>query len=195
MSPLHFYPHLSPSSLLFILHELPPLSGQEGSSHSIPLSLLTFFFVAPHELLYVVCVVLVYLLVWHLMSVFPFLSSFWPLTSSLRAGTTPILFTQDPAPACSLAWFSAYVQRCWNPWIFFFKYEFIYFNWRLITLQYCSGFAVHWHEFATGVHVFPILNPPPTCVPIPSLWVIPVHQSRAPCLMHWTCSGNSFHVW
>ena len=35
----------------------------------------------------------------------------------------------------------------------FFKYKFIYFNWRLITSQYCIGFAIHQHESAMGVHM------------------------------------------
>ena len=73
---------------------------------------------------------------------------------------------------------------------FFFPVLFTYF----FTLQYCSGFAMYGHELAMGVHVFPILNPRLTSRPIPSLWVIPVLQPRAPCLMHQTWTGDLFHI-
>ena len=40
----------------------------------------------------------------------------------------------------------------------FYFFSFIYF----FTFKYCIGFAIHWHESAMDVRVFPILNPPPT---------------------------------
>ena len=64
-----------------------------------------------------------------------------------------------------------------------------------LTLQYCIGFAIYQNESATGIHVFRILNPPPSSLPIPSLWVVPVHQPQASSIVHRTWAGDSFHIW
>ena len=63
-------------------------------------------------------------------------------------------------------------------WFFFFLI--FYF----LTLQYCISFAIYQNESATGIHVFPILNPPPSSLPVPSLWVVPVHQPQASSIVH-----------
>ena len=41
----------------------------------------------------------------------------------------------------------------WGKWESYFYF---------LTLQYCIGFAIYQYESATGIHVFPILNPPPS---------------------------------
>ena len=55
------------------------------------------------------------------------------------------------------------------------------------------------------VFVLPYINMNPprvyTCssswtpLPIPSLWVIPVHQPQVSCILHWTWTGDSFLIW
>ena len=73
----------------------------------------------------------------------------------------------------------------------------IFISWRLITLQYCSGFChtLTWisHGFTCVPHPEPLSHLPPH--PIPSLWVIPVHQPHAlvSCIQPGT--GDLFHTW
>ena len=38
-------------------------------------------------------------------------------------------------------------------------------------------------------------EPPPTSLPVPSLWIILMHQPQASCILHWTWTGDSFHIW
>ena len=90
-----------------------------------------------------------------------------------------------------------HVSECFgemtNLFVFFFFIPFIFISWRLITLQYCSGFC---HTLTWVSHGF-------TCIPHPDppshlpLHPIPLGHPSAPalstCLMHPTWAGDLFH--
>ena len=99
------------------------------------------------------------------------------------------------------------LHMCLSPhmFIFYFTYRkghfsvlllilFSFLNFILFLKFTILYFAKYRNESATGIHVFPILNTPPSSLPIPSLWVVPVHQPQASSIMHRTWTGNSFHI-
>ena len=56
-----------------------------------------------------------------------------------------------------------------------------------------SNFAIRIFKFKMPmIPVFPNLNPSPSSLPIPSLWVVPVYQPQASSIMHRTWTGDSF---
>ena len=75
----------------------------------------------------------------------------------------------EPMPPALVVWGLNHWTTREVPNLFFscslFFILFIYFS----ALQYCIGFAIHWHESTTGVHAIPNINPPPTSLPITSL--------------------------
>ena len=75
---------------------------------------------------------------------------------------------------------------CWRRLFFFFTY-FIFTSWRLITLQYCSGFCHTLTWISHGFTCIPHPDAPPTSLSTRSLWVFPVHQVQAlvSCIQPW----------
>ena len=89
---------------------------------------------------------------------------------------------------------SQYLNRAhFSVHLFVFFFSFIFISWRLITLQYCSGFC----------HTLTGISHGCTCVPHPDppshlpLYPIPLGLPSAPgpstCLMHSTWAGDLFH--
>ena len=75
-----------------------------------------------------------------------------------------------------------------------FFFSFIFISWRLITLQYCSGFCHTLTRISHGFTCVPHPEPPSHIPP----YLLPLGLPSAPalstCLMHPTWAGDLFHT-
>ena len=75
--------------------------------------------------------------------------------------------------------------------IYFFKFYFIFTPETLLVLPNIKTNPPQVYMCSPSW----TLLPPPSSLPIPSFWVVPVHQPQASCIQHWTWTGDSFLIW
>ena len=65
---------------------------------------------------------------------------------------------------------------------------------QMIAEKDCTNILTIAGSTSAAGCMHPILNPPLSSLPLPSLWVVPVHQPQASSIMHRTWTGDSFHI-
>jgi len=73
-----------------------------------------------------------------------------------------------------------------KPTLFF--YLILFFNFTILY-WFCHISTWICHKYTCVPH------PEPSSLPVPSLWVVPVHQPQASSIVHRTWTGHSFHIW
>ena len=76
---------------------------------------------------------------------------------------------------------------------FFLFFSFIFISWRLITLQYCSGFCHTLKWISHGFTCIPHPDPPSHFPLHPTPLGLPSSPAPSTCLMHPTWAGDLFH--
>ena len=102
--------------------------------------------------------------------------------SGLSLGMQPVLF---------ITWKIRGGNHC-NLYFLFLFFNFTILHW------FCHISTWICHRYTRVPHPEPsslLLNPPPSSLPVPSLWVVPVHQPQASSIVHRTWTGDSFHIW
>ena len=119
---------------------------------------------------------------------------FWPRAKSFQScPTLETLWTIYSLPGSSLhglLFFFPLAKRV----IYLFIFSFIFISWRLITLQYCSGFCHTLTWISHGFTCVSLPDPPSCFLSIGSFWVFPVHQARAFVSCTWASSGKNTGV-
>ena len=90
-----------------------------------------------------------------------------------------------------LAWvvFSYLVENYSRTWVFLF----FFISWRLITLQYCSGFCHTLTWISHGFTCIPHPDPPSHLPLHPIPLGLPSTPGPSTCLMHPAWAGDLFH--
>ena len=90
-------------------------------------------------------------------------------------------------------YFLSYLYNTQHIWFFIL---FIYLiSWRLITLQYCSGFCHTLTWISLGYTCIPHPDPPSHLPLHPIPLGLPSVPGPSTCLMHPTWAGDLFHPW
>ena len=74
-------------------------------------------------------------------------------------------------------------------------FSFIFISWRLITLQYCSGFCHTLTWISHGFTCVPHPDPPSQLPLHPIPQGLPSALGLSTCLMHPAWAGDLFHPW
>ena len=74
-------------------------------------------------------------------------------------------------------------------------FSFIFISWRLITLQYCSGFCHKLTRISHGFTCAPHPDPPSHLPLHPIPFGLPSGPALSTCLMHPSWAGDLFHLW
>ena len=96
-----------------------------------------------------------------------------------------------PCPVLTVASWPAYRYTCVSN-TKLGKYSILLFFFFYFTILYWFCHTSTW------IHHGCICVPHPESsshIPVPSLWVIPVHQPQVSCILHRTWTGDSFLIW